>query len=259
MKVSQAGDSGGVKQALWLWAVFLALAVLTNGTIPFMLGADLHAWAFSRESFFVTSLIYAGIFWVAVLVLVKGLETVRRSDFLIPMLLACGGFVLWPFFPFAAAIFWPVLPYLHRRYDLTELGLRSRGWRGDVIAVVLLSLVLLVFSVLRGGLSSFDVAGAAAAVVYRTLGNPAFTAENLFYFGFLTDRVSKKTGKWLTPILVGGMYTLHEMTNPQYWYTGMYFPATFIAVTLVAAAYVRRRSMAVVWGADALSRFITYL
>ena len=235
------------------------MAVLTNGTIPFMLGADLRAWAFSRESFFVTSLIYAGIFWVAVLVVVKGWETVIRSDFLVPMLMACVGFVLWPFFPFAAAIFWLVLPFLHRRYDLTELGLRSRGWRGDAAVVALLGLVLLVFSALSGGLSSFDVAGAATAVVYRILGNPAFTAENLFYFGFLTDRLSQKTGKWLTPILIGGMYTLHEMTNPQYWYTGMYFPATFVAVTLLAAAYVWRRSMAVVWGADALSRFITNL
>lgn len=259
MKVSQASSSGGVKQALLLWSIFFILAVLTNGTIPFMLGADLRAWAFSRESLFATSLIYAGIFWVAVLVAVKGWETVRRSNFLIPMLMACVGFVLWPLFPFAAAVFWLVLPYLHRRYDLTELGLRSRGWRGDAAALALLGLVMFIFSSLGGGPASLNLGAAVTAVVYRVLGNPAFTAENLFYFGLLTDRLSFRTGKWLTPILIGGMYTLHEMTNPQYWYTGMSFLTVFVAVTLLAAAYVWRRNMAVVWGADALSRFIPNL
>ncbi|TLN02138.1 hypothetical protein FDZ71_13245, partial [bacterium] len=169
-------NSGGVKHALFLWSVFFALAVLTNGTIPFMRGADLRAWAFSKESLFVTSLIYAGVFWVAVLIVIKGWHTVRKSGFLIPMLIACVGFVLWPLFSFAAAVFWLVLPYLHRRYDLTELGLKSRGWRGDAAAVALLGLITFIFSLPGNGLASLDMAKAVTAVVYRVLGNPAFTA-----------------------------------------------------------------------------------
>jgi hypothetical protein len=49
----------------------------------------------------------------------------------------------------------------------------------------------------------------------RLFANPASSVENLFYFGFLTERLSYRTGKWLTPLLIGLMYTAHEMSNPE--------------------------------------------
>lgn len=33
------------RQAMIAWGVFIFLAVLINGTVPFVLGYDLHAWS----------------------------------------------------------------------------------------------------------------------------------------------------------------------------------------------------------------------
>lgn len=85
--------------------------------------------------------------------------------------------------------------------------------------------------------------------------NPASSVENLFYFGFLTERLSHKTGKWLTPLLIGLMYTAHEMTNPEYWYEGMKFTMVFVTATVAAYFYIWRRSVVVVWLGDGLARF----
>jgi hypothetical protein len=59
---------------------------------------------------------------------------------------------------------------------------------------------------------------AVFATMFRMFGNPASTVENLFYFGFLTERVSKQLNRYVVPFLIGAMYTLHEMTIPS---TGM--------------------------------------
>jgi hypothetical protein len=59
--------------------------------------------------------------------------------------------------------------------------------------------------------------------------------------------------------LIGLMYTLHEMSNPEYWYGGLSFVFVFVAITLTATVYLWRRSMLVVWLGDGLSRFITRL
>jgi Na+-transporting NADH:ubiquinone oxidoreductase subunit NqrB len=90
----------------------------------------------------------------------------------------------------------------------------------------------------------------------RLFANPASTVENLFYFGFLTERLSLKTGRWLTPLLVGLMYMAHEMTNPEYWYESMNFILPFVGVAIFAAIYLWRRSAVVIWLGDGLYRFV---
>jgi hypothetical protein len=55
------------------------------------------------------------------------------------------------------------------------------------------------------------------------------------------------------------MYTIHEMTNPEYWYEDMAFVFTFVAVTAAAALYLWRRSVLVIWLSDGVSRLIMRL
>jgi hypothetical protein len=103
----------------------------------------------------------------------------------------------------------------------------------------------------------FSLPNGILAGLNRLFANPASTAENLFYFGFLTERLSGKTGKWLTPPLIGAMYTVHEMSNPEYWYGGMSFGLIFIGVTIMTAIYLWRRSVVVTWLSDGLGRFVS--
>jgi len=109
------------RQALILWGVYIVLNILLNGTIPFVLGRDLHAWTASPIA-------------VLLIALLSGARRFFNSD------------------PF-----------------------------------------------------SFDPFGAVLAGLDRLFLNPASTTENLFYFGFLAERLSWKFGRWATALLVGLM------------------------------------------------------
>jgi hypothetical protein len=108
---------------------------------------------------------------------------------------------------------------------------------------------------LPGALHEGIAAGLFAAI-YRWFANPASTVENLFYFGFITERFSYRLGRWKTPVLIGALYTLHEMSNPEYWYEGLSFSIVFIGVTLTAAIYLWRNSFIVTWVGDGLGRLL---
>jgi hypothetical protein len=108
---------------------------------------------------------------------------------------------------------------------------------------------------LPGALHGGIVAGLFTAL-YRWFANPASTVENLFYFGFITERFSYRLGRWKTPLLIGALYTLHEMSDPEYWYEGLSFPATFFGVGLMSAIYLWKNSFIVTWVGDGLGRFL---
>ncbi len=255
----QTEDDRRAMQGLLVWGVFFVLLVAINGTIPFLLGADLHAWTGSLvKALLIDIVIYAGLFLIVPMVLTKGWETVRQPAFLIPLLIGVLGVALHHFIHYSPLLVIPVVAYLHGRYDLSGLGLRSSGWKGDLAAILImggLSLLLLFFP----GQHLFTPGKAFAAFLERLLANPASTVENLFYFGLLTQRLIPRIGPWLTPLIIAGMYTLHEMSNPEYWYGQSSFVFIFVAIGVAAAIYVWRRSLVVNWLGDLLSRFVTQL
>ncbi|MCD4674315.1 MAG: hypothetical protein K8R77_16760 [Anaerolineaceae bacterium] len=249
-----------VRQALWLWGVFIVFIVILNGTIPFALGADLRVWTHSTAKIVLMSLVvYAGLFPVVPLILVKGWKTVRQPAFLLPLLVAVIAITLWYVVRGIAGIALVVLAYLHWHFDLSGLGIRSRGWRGDVLAILFLGLLNSMPVFLQPGPYSFSLGKALLSGVSRLFTNPASSVENLFYFGFLTKRLSHKTGKWLTPFLIAAMYTAHEMSNPEYWYGGMPFVLIFLAVAISVAIYLWRQSAVVIWLSSGLGSFATQL
>src|SRR5512147_3041295 len=102
---NQLQPSDRSKQAILLWCVFFALVLLINGTIPFMLGADLHAWTSSAiKSVLFTFLFYGVLFLAVPLILLKGWEVVRQPAFLYPLILAMLAVTVWHFFRWAALI-----------------------------------------------------------------------------------------------------------------------------------------------------------
>ncbi|MFQ5892254.1 MAG: hypothetical protein ACE5HW_05625 [Candidatus Methanofastidiosia archaeon] len=247
------------RQALLLWGVFIIAIIILNGTVQFAMGIDMHAWSYSEtKSILFGLIIYAGLFLVVPLILIKGWETVRDPEFLLPLLVAITAITLFNTIRGIAAISIGVLVYLHWRFDLSEFGIRSRGWKGDVVVVLFLGLLSLVLVFLQPGPHSFMPVNALLAALDRLFANPASTVENLFYFGFLTERLSNKTKK-LTPFLIGLMYTTHEVTNPEYWYEEMNFALVFFGVSIISAIYLWRRSVLVIWISDGLMRFISRL
>ena len=115
------------RQALILWGVYIVLNIFLNGTIPFLLGKDMHAWTASPIKDVLINLIpYSVVFLVAPLILTKGWDTVRRPTLLLPLTLAILAMTLRTYLRLVAAIAVFVLAWLHYRYDLSELGFRSR-------------------------------------------------------------------------------------------------------------------------------------
>ena len=82
---SLPNENQRTNQALILWFVFIFAAILINGTVPFILGKDMHAWTASPiKDVLFNLVIYSGIFLVLPLVLIKKWETVRQPGFLLP-------------------------------------------------------------------------------------------------------------------------------------------------------------------------------
>lgn len=245
------------RQALILWGAYIILTILINGTIPFALGKDVHAWTASSQKDVLANLIVYGLIFLFVpLILTKGWDTVRQPGFLLLLLLAFLAMTLRTYLRPVSAIAVLVLAYLHYHYDLSDLGFRSRGWRGDVAAVLLIALLSGTQRLFSVRPFSIHVEDAFFAGMDRLFFNPASTTENLFYFGFLAERLSYKFGKLWTSLLIGLMYMLHEMTNPEYWYEGEFFPMIFIGVALFAWIYLWRRNIIAIWLGDGLGRFI---
>ncbi len=248
------------RQALIVWIVFFVLLVLFNGTIPFALGADLRAWTSSPAKLIPFGFVFYGVLFLAVpLTLIKGWNTVRRPAFLVPLAIGILGMTFWHYFSPGVTVTVAVLAYLHWRFDLSGYGIRSNGWKGDLAAILVMGLLGAVPVLMRGSFSAIFPGSAVVAALTRLFANPASSAENLFYFGFLAERLSYKTGKWLTPPLIALMYTAHEMSNPEYWYGGMAFGVVFVGIALWTAIYLWRRSAAVIWIGDGLYRFVLAL
>jgi len=253
-------DAHLANQALLLWLVFLIFLVIVNGTIPFVLGFDLHEWTYSKVKLLLFGpVFYVGLFLVAPLILNKGWKKVSEISFLIPLVIAIVGSALWVFFPYGAVLIVVAIAYLHWRFDLSDLGIRSKGWKGDFLAIVIIGLLMGATSLLsKVGPLSLSLSTGISAGLIRLFGNPASTTENMFYFGFLTERLSKRF-KTLTPLLIGFMYTIHEMSNPEYWYAGVSFGFIFVGVTFFAFVYLWRRSVVAIWLGDGLGRLISNL
>jgi hypothetical protein len=249
------------RQALLIWGLFFAATAATNLLIPLALGINLHDWTFSggAEGLILFSVDYAGFFLILPLVLVKGWSTVKKPSFLIPMLIAAVSVIFWIQLPYIAAVVIAVYAFLHWRFDLSELGLRSKGWKGDVAAILLVGALGLLQAFSSSGVLQFAVLPAFSATAFRMFGNPASTVENLFYYGFLTERLGNSWKRYLVPFAVGAMYTAHEMTNPEYWYEGTSFVFIFVGVTIFAAVYLWRRNIVVTWLSDGFRWFLSML
>ena len=241
--------------AIGTWCIFIVLNVLLHGTIPFALGRDLRPWIASvPHDVLYHLIIYALLFLVTPVVLVKGWNVVKQPGFLFPLLCAVVAITLRPFVSYTPALVVLVVAYLHWKFDLSGLGIRSSGWRGDLAAIVLIGLIVMVPVLLQPPPHSLSPGRGLLAGLERWFSNPASSVENLFYFGFLAERLSYKFGRWLTPFIIGLMYTIHEMCNPEYWYELMQFPLVFVGVTLLTVIYLWRGSVAVIWLGDGLGR-----
>ena len=243
-------------QAVKLWCAFFVVTIAINGTPLFLLGYDLHRWTYSIAKggllFFIN---YGLLFLVAPLLLLKGRKQILKPAIFLPLICAVFSVTIWPLVPYIGSIAVVVLFYLHWRLDLSGLGFRSKGLYGDISAVALIGVLNSLQIFLPGALHEGITAGLFAAT-YRWFANPASTVENLFYFGFITERFSYRLGRWKRPVLIGALYTLHEMSNPEYWYEGLSFPIVFIGVTLTAAIYLWRNSFIVTWVGDGLGRLL---
>jgi len=246
------------KHALIIWACFFLVTVSANLLVPFAFHLNLHEWTYSTtKGLIIFSVNYAGFFLILPLLLTKGWMTFKKPSFFLPVAAAAVSVVLWYPIHYIAAIAIIVYIYLHWRFDLSELGFRSKGWRGDVASIVIVGSLGFLLALSSANVIQFTFLPALSAASFRMFGNPASTAENLFYFGFLTERLGKQLNHYAVPFLIGTMYTLHELSNPEYWYEGLPFVYVFIGVTLFAAVYLWRRNIVATWLGDGFQWFMS--
>jgi hypothetical protein len=257
---TEAANKEEARQAVIVWILFFTATITINVLIPVILGINLHDWTYSvAKGLLIFWANYAGFFLIVPLVLTKGWRTFRKPTFIIPVLAAAVSVVLWYPLHYIATVTIIVYIYLHWRFDLSKLGFRTRGWKGDVAAILVVGSLGILQALVSQSSLQVALLRAVYATAFRMFGNPASTVENLFYFGFLTERISKQWNRYAIPFLVGAMYTAHEISNPEYWYEGMQFALVFIGVVVFAAIYLWRRSIVVTWLSDGLRWFLSTL
>lgn len=248
------------RDVIALWLVFFCVAVVLNGTIPFLAGADLRWWTYSLpKGVLFEVLIYGVLFLAAPILLVKGRSIVRDARLWIPLCIALIALGFHPVFRPTAIVAFAALLYLHVRFDLSPLGVKRFWTWPDVTAILILGLLPLVARGLDPRPLGWHPRVALGACFDRLFLNPASTNENLFYFGLLAERLGPWAGRWPTSLLTGALYTAHEMSNPEYWYEDMKFPLAFVGVAVTTAVYLWRRNTVVVWLGSGLARFAAYL
>lgn len=252
--------SSNERRALWLWLAFFGVAVVLNGTVPFAAGRDLHAWSDSRlKSALFGVLVYGALFMAGPVVLEKGGAAARRPTVWVPLVLAAAALGLRLLVRPVALVAVASLGYLHARHDLSELGVRLRLRRRDLAAALVLGLAPLALRAFSQQPWNWHLGSALRAGLDRLLLNPASTTENLFYFGFLAQRLHPWSGRWGTPLLVAALYTAHEMTNTEYWYEGMDFRLVFASVAITTWIYSWCRNTVAIWLGSGLARFAAAL
>ena len=246
--------------ALINWVTFIIIVVAINATIPFALGMNVQAWtqSYSKAILF-GFVIYGLLFLFLPLLILKGWEVVRKPTFIVPIIMAIVAISLRKINPWIPTLSIVCLFYIHKKHDLSDFGIRSSGWKADIFAIIILVLIRFIPLLIQMRPPSQSIEYALMKGLDRMFGNPASTVENLFYFGFLTNQLSKKIGVWLTPLIIAGMYTLHEMSNPEYWYSNMNFIFTYFGVLFTASVYIWRKSVVVIWVSDGIGRFISSL
>lgn len=248
------------RQALLIWVLFFVATVSINVLIPVALGIDLHSWTYSdAKGLLLFAVDYAGFFLIVPLVLTKGWQIFKKPSFIIPVTAAAVSVVLWSPLHYIATVAIAVYVYLHWRFDLSELGFRTKGWKGDVAAILIVGSFALLQVFASPSALQITFLPAVYATAFRMFGNPASTVENLFYFGFLTERFGNQWNRYAVPFIIGAMYTAHEVSNPEYWYGGSSFAFVFVGVTLFAAIYMWRRSVVVIWLSDGFRWFLSSL
>lgn len=255
-----AANKKKARQALLIWSLFFFATVSINVLVPIALGINLHDWTYSdAKGLLLFSVDYAGFFLIVPLLLTKGWQTFKRPSFIIPVAAAAVSVVLWSQLRYVATIAIVVYVYLHWRYDLSELGFRTKGWKADVAAILIVGSFALLQVLVSPNALQIAFLPALYATAFRMFGNPASTVENLFYFGFLTERFGNQLNRYAVPFLIGAMYTAHEVSNPEYWYAGLSFAFVFVGITLFAAIYLWRRSVVVIWLSDGFRWFLSSL
>ncbi|MCL5070514.1 MAG: hypothetical protein M1308_06415 [Actinobacteria bacterium] len=253
-----------VLQALILWGIFIVVNIINNNTIPFILGKDVHNWTYSNiKALLYGFFLYSIIFLTIPLIIVKGWKTVRKIDFMLPLIAAIVAITLRYYLTYIPAVAILILGYLHWRFNLSELGIRSKGWKIDIIYIVIVGLLTflpkLIPLILNKTPFYLSPLSAFISGMDRIFANPGSSVENLFYFGFLAERLSYKTGRWLTPLIIAAMYTIHEMSNPEYWYEGVQFYYIFIGVFILTIIYLNRRNVLILWLGSGLGIFLSQL
>lgn len=258
--VQNSQSKSKARQALIVWVLFFSSTVVINLLLPLLLGLDLRDWSSSdAKRLLLSSVDYAGFFLIIPLMLTKGWGVFKKTSFIVPVAVAAVSVVIWSSFHYVAVIALLVYAYLHWRFDLSELGFRTKGWKGDAVAILIVGSLGLLQSFAASSLLELAVLPAFLSTMFRMFGNPASSVENLFYFGFLTERFGNQWSRYLVPFFVGALYTAHELSNPEYWYQGVSFPFIFIGVTVFAAIFIWRRSIIVTWLSDGFRWFLSML
>jgi hypothetical protein len=121
--------------------LFFAVTVTINLLIPLIFGFNMHDWTYSNaKGLLLFSINYAGFFLILPLVLTKGWGTVKKPNF-IPVAATAISVVLWYPLHYIATIAIVVYIYLHWKFDLSDLGFKSKGWKGDVTAIIIVGTI----------------------------------------------------------------------------------------------------------------------
>ncbi len=245
------------KFVLIMWFIFIILLVIMNKTIYFIFGIDVKDWTNSKiKSLLINVIIYGFVFFIIPILYVKKNDI--KGNWILISCLLCGllGLFLSTYSKWFNLLLFISVFILLLRGDLYNLGFEKiKIWEYIIMSIIYI-LLYSIPSLFSWGNSNNNLNNTIISVIDRMFLNPASTVEYIFYYGFLGKRLILILGKILTPIILGLMYVLHEMSNPEYWYENVNFLFIFIGVSIVSVLFFWKKNLIPVWIGDGIGRFI---
>lgn len=245
------------KFIILIWFVFIFLAIIFNRTIQFIFGFDVKNWTYSTlKSLLFNIFIYGIVFYIIPIFYTnrKNLKwnwLIYICSFLSILGLGLSIYSRW----FNILLYISVVILIIKGY-LTNLGFeRIKFWEFILLTIFYGILYLIPVLVTRSN-QNLTINDAISSLIDRMFLNPASTVEFIFYFGFIGKRLSLMLGKIITPIALGLMYTIHEISNPEYWFENINFIFIPFGIAIFSYIFLWKKNLIPIWIADGIGRFI---
>lgn len=251
------GSKARFVEFIIIYILCLLSVVLINDSLLLFNHENIFIWNNSKGHNLIFSiLIYSILYFSLPLLFTKYFRRLTEIDFLLPFLFAVVAIPLTSYFRLGTIITLLLLIFIHNKFDLTAIGIRTTDWKKDIFPFITLLILIFIPLLIYKLFYSSEILSSIVKVEERIFGSSYAYIEFLFFFGFGAERIIPVTGKISALILIPLLYLAIDYNNPILWSINFSYAAEFGILLITASVYLWRRNIVVLWLTAGIWRFL---